>query len=142
MKVIWKGSIELVTGIEKITLEAPAGTEDDLHSLKKAAKRGEELELRVANKQEVKSDDLPDFIRSLWTRYAQDMKDAREEGKDIGFTQGLLSDERQQILSAVKPEVIHESPERQADVIRSAKQIQDNQPIMTQFPDMNRDGLD
>jgi hypothetical protein len=49
MKVIWKGSIELVTGIEKITLEAPEGTEDELHMLRMAAKKGKQIVLVIAD---------------------------------------------------------------------------------------------
>ena len=47
MKVIWKGSIELQSGIEKITLEAPSGTEDELYEIRKAVKKGKEIELRI-----------------------------------------------------------------------------------------------
>ena len=47
MKVIWKGSIELESGVNKITLVVPEGADDELHLIKKAVKRGEEIALVV-----------------------------------------------------------------------------------------------
>jgi hypothetical protein len=45
MKVIWAGSFESKQGKEKITLDVPEGSEDELYALKKSVRNGKEIML-------------------------------------------------------------------------------------------------
>lgn len=123
------------------------------------ADKGNELDLDVRKSDnETKADELPDFIRSMWTRYAQDVKEAYVKGlsdgqpiKKVPFNDGINEGINTNIgnpdLAAIKEGVkssvfktLVESPERQEDVVKAAEMLKDSQPIMGSLEDANRDG--
>ena len=123
------------------TVKASITVSDDdfipLIQLIKDAKKGDELELdKKKNGSEPKADGLPDFIRSMWTRYAQDVKDAYEKGRKDEYANTTLDIV---IREHDKPEVVHESPERQELVTEAHDKVIDNRPLSGSVENMHRD---
>jgi len=92
MKVLWKGSIQLESGKEKITLEVPDGFEEEMYLIKRAAKEGKELSLQVRDMSvQVAEDAFISYIRDKWEAMKREWY---EKGQMDAVQGNLLTEER------------------------------------------------
>jgi len=83
MKVLWKGSIELESHRQKITLEVPEDSLDEFDLMKREIRRGKAVELVIAEDKEEQGEDKLNpviglAIVAIKQAYEQGRKDAGE----------------------------------------------------------------
>ena len=101
MKVIWKGSIELESGVNKITLVVPEGADDELHLIKKAVKRGEEIALVVMTQ----AKDIPAWEFDQIITICRMIEESRQKMYEKGISDAMnAQSDVSEAMEKTKPE--------------------------------------